>query len=272
MKRSHWVLVLTLALVTLMLAPTASADSPGKVEVCHQTASDAGGVPEWRLLSVSVKSLEQHVEHGDAIPGDEVPGSNDGARFDETCGVPVEGGEPGGEEPGGDEPGGEDPGNPGDPGSETVFAIAYSDLNQSGSYDSAVDVLIAKFIDGSGDGVPGAGDLIVTDRYPLEFGLGAFGQFGVTEHIATGATWTSTRCQVSTSAGTIAWNSSETVENYEERATMGMLSLFVDAQSSGVSDGIMATLGSPSQPMTGQTVTAPGSGDDLFLEIEVDCS
>lgn len=264
MKRSHWVPILAVALVTLMVAPVAAAEAPGKTEVCHRTAS---GSSEWRLIAVSTKSLNQHTEHGDGLPLEEVPGSNGERVFDDSCGLiavaPT------------------DPGDPGDPGedpseSETLFAIAYSDLDQDGAYDAGTDVLIAKFVDGPGpadDGVPGAGDVIVTDQYPMELGLGSFGDFGVTSHTVTSSSVSGTKCLVSTSLGSFIWDSSTTVDNYEERALLsGALSNFTDSHASGGSDVVRANPGSPSSPAIPMTTGDFDGVDDPFVEVETHCS
>ena len=256
MKRSHWVLALTSALVTLMVAPVASAETPGKVDVCHGPA-DASS--DWNLIAVSVRSLEQHIEHGDGLPLGDVPGSDGELTFDESCGVV---------------PG--DPGDPGDPpDSETVFAIAYSDLDQDGTYNPASDALIAKFVDGPSpfdDGIPGEGDLVVTDRYPTDITLGSLGDFGLTEHVVTGSSLTGARCMASASTDSFIWEKSTTVEGYEERAGSGELSFFRDSIATGGSDVVVAVTTSPSQPTTAVSTFAMDDAEDAFLEVELNCS
>ena len=254
MKRSHWITALTSALVTLLVAPVAAADSPGHVDICHAS----NGASVWNLQTVSTRSLDQHMGHGDGMPLGEVPGSEGSLYFDESCDVV---------------PG--DPDDPGDPGSETVFAIAYTDVDQDGSYDSAGDVLIAKFVDGpapADDGLPGAGDLIVTDQYPLDVGMSAFGVFGVTEHVVTGSTFTGTRCMAAASSGSFIWEKSTTLENYEESAGSGNLSFFRDSTANGGSDVLVTAAGSPSEPTTPVSVGAFDGADGPFVEVELACS
>ena len=66
---------------------------------------------------------------------------------------------------------------------ERVLAIAYTNVTDDGDYDEAVDVLIAKLVDTNDDGVPGAGDTIVTNQYPLSFDrVPQFGDFQITTH------------------------------------------------------------------------------------------
>jgi hypothetical protein len=195
------------------------------------------------------------------MPLGEVPGSEGSLYFDESCDVVP------------NDPG--DPGDPGDPpNEETVFAIAYSDLDQNGSFDPETDVLISKFIDGPGsdDGVPGAGDLIVTDQYPLDLGMGAFGAFGVTEHVVTGSSPTGTRCMAAASSGSFIWEKSTTLENYEESAGSGNLSFFRDSTASGGSDVVVAVTTSPSRPTVAVSPFRMDDTDDAFLEVELNCS
>lgn len=248
-------------MVMLMVAPIAAADSPGRADLCHLSS-------EWSLISVSVKSLDQHLEHGDGLPLGEVPESNGELTFDESCAVVAE--DPG--DPG--DPGG--PGDPGDPPSaETVFAIAYSDIDGTGAFDPAIDVLIAKFVDGPSpfdNGVPGAGDLIVTDRYPLALGVGSFGDFGVTSHTVSGASSTATRCMASSATGSFIWDSSSSLQNYEERSSSGAISFFRDSLTSGGSDAVVAVLGSPSAPGTPVNVGVFDGTDNSFLEVETNCA
>ena len=66
---------------------------------------------------------------------------------------------------------------------EGVLAIAYTNVTDDGDYDEADDVLIAKLVDTNEDGVPGAGDTIVTNQYPLSFDrVPQFGDFQITTH------------------------------------------------------------------------------------------
>jgi hypothetical protein len=63
---------------------------------------------------------------------------------------------------------------------QTVFAIAYSNLDGTPGF-GAGDVLISKLVDGNGDSVLNAGDLVVMGQYPTTFvptGPGDFAPFG----------------------------------------------------------------------------------------------
>lgn len=85
--RRWLVLALASALMggVLLVAPADARDKVLKVDVCHQTGNGS-----FRLINVSGNALDGHVGHGDALPGDEVPGMP-GFSFDEQC-VPVQAG------------------------------------------------------------------------------------------------------------------------------------------------------------------------------------
>jgi hypothetical protein len=56
-----------------------SASQAPKVDVCHAEANGS-----FHLIDVSGNALSAHLAHGDAQPGDAVPGVK-GKRFDEAC-------------------------------------------------------------------------------------------------------------------------------------------------------------------------------------------
>lgn len=56
-----------------------AAEPPDRVAVCHRS-----GTGEFRLIQVHVAALPAHLAHGDAQPGDDVPGNPD-RRFDDQC-------------------------------------------------------------------------------------------------------------------------------------------------------------------------------------------
>ena len=51
-----------------------------KVDVCHM---DEYGI--YNLINVEKKALQAHINHGDSIPGDLVPGSGNRFSFDDDC-------------------------------------------------------------------------------------------------------------------------------------------------------------------------------------------
>lgn len=73
-------LVLALALFVTVAAPrTLSAAPKGKVDVCH-----VEGNGSYHLIRINENALPAHLAHGNAQPGDPVPGMS-GYVFDETC-------------------------------------------------------------------------------------------------------------------------------------------------------------------------------------------
>lgn len=65
----------------LSLSSVSSAGPPAKIEVCHAT-----GAAGYRLIEISSAAEASHLAHGDALPGELVPGG-DGSYFDSDCGV-----------------------------------------------------------------------------------------------------------------------------------------------------------------------------------------
>jgi len=64
--------------LTLLIPAMASAQAT-KVNVCHVTGNGA-----YLLINVAARALPAHLAHGDARPGDSVPG-NAGYVFSDTC-------------------------------------------------------------------------------------------------------------------------------------------------------------------------------------------
>jgi len=67
-----------------------------------------------------------------------------------------------------------------------LLAVAFTDMNGDHLYDAG-DILIIALLDSSEDGVPGAGDTVVADQYPLDCSGSSFGNFGVTSLAVTSA-------------------------------------------------------------------------------------
>jgi hypothetical protein len=160
--------VLITAVTSLLVLglPALALAAPHKVDVCH-----INGKGRLRLINVAGAAVQSHLDHGDLVPGDAVPGI-DGYRLDAACSPePIE------------EP--EDtPDTPDTPDTEVMFAVAYTDIEpDDGFFNPLVDVLIAKFVDGNGNGVPDGGDRVVTNVYPtaLEAPFNHMA-FSITEH------------------------------------------------------------------------------------------
>ncbi len=157
-------LVTTVTCLLVLGLPAFAVAAPQKVDMCHRNGNGT-----FRLINIAQAAAQSHLDHGDAAPGDAVP-HKDGHRFDETCSSePIEDTED----------------------TEVLFAVAYTDIDpDDGDYDPAVDVLIAKFVDGNGNGVPDEGDTVVTNVYPTDF-TAPFNHvpFTVTEHTIHRATY-----------------------------------------------------------------------------------
>jgi hypothetical protein len=83
MKTSMYLVALLAGVMMSAIAPTPVVASPvGKVEICHH--SDTGGI--FRPLSVAAPAVSAHLDHGDGMPGGEVPGMA-GYVFGDGCGV-----------------------------------------------------------------------------------------------------------------------------------------------------------------------------------------
>jgi hypothetical protein len=167
---------------------------------------------------------------------------------------------------------------------ETIFAVAYTDINTAdGGYNPAVDVLIAKWVDDNGSGVADAGDKIITDQYPRDFGFSSFGTFGVTEHTVTGVLPTAgEQCgaEIGDPARVISFYSSsfgDLLEHFAEGDINAENSLWQDSTGEGISgpdnmDTLDVMTASPSQPQdTFLSTRLDDFADDPFLDIELDC-
>jgi hypothetical protein len=251
---------LTLLVFVSMLAvfgTTAAAkptDKPDKekVAICHYSADEA----TWELLLIGPKAAEQRLALGDGLPSQLVPGTDGEYVFDEYC-VPQ-------------------PVTP----PETIFAVAYGDVDTAdGDYNPAVDLMIAKFVDGEGtaaDGLPGVGDKLITNQYPTSFATTGFGTFNLTEHTITNV-FSATSSAMALQEGDQAWfrfynGEYGNHEFYHEYFVyMGPEdSMWVDGIASELEDKIEFVTGSPSQPQTSlSTITQPQGTDDAFIDVDI---
>lgn len=273
MRKSDRLTALATALVVVLLLPVAALATPDRQTVCHRTSNAAPDGHGWVLLEVSSKSLEGHLRHGDVAPGETLPGGA-GVRLDETCAPEVGPPSPPATEP---PPSPEPP-----PADEIVFAVAYSDVDQSSDvYNPDVDILIAKLVDGpdgAADGVVGPGDKIVTAQYPTDFGPSDFGDFVVTEHIVTTINaWSEYSCNVSSDDAMFVWSSGlGAFDLYQEWRGSDPWTRLLDKRSaaSTSADAIEVNSISPSEPVD-DGLALTGSNDPVdhtFIDVEAACS
>jgi len=161
---------------------------------------------------------------------------------------------------------------------ETIFAVAYTDINESdGGYNPAVDVLIAKLVDGpvaSPDGVIGVGDIVVTDRYPKAYDGSLFGVFLVNTHTVTSVIPpTSVELFVFAGDDLFRWNDGPPFDQYVEDVDDDT-TFFVDVHfdPGAGSEQLIADPGSPSSPDETSIFifNRPGQEtDDAFIDVEI---
>lgn len=266
MPGSDRLTALTAALIGVLLLPTAAFAAPERVSVCHQTAAAAPDARQWVQLEVNSRSLQHHLAHGDLTPGDVIPGTE--MYLDADC-VPQSA------------PATEPPSEPPET-EETVFAVAYSDMDPSSEvYNPETDVLIAKLIDGpdaAADGVVGPGDVVVTARYPKDFTPSEFGDFTVTEHTVTSINAMSEySCNVDVEDAFFVWSSGQGDFDLYQEWFMGlpMTRLHDKRTDAAMSDDeIQINSASPSQP-TDDGIDLVGSSEPLnhpFVEVEANCA
>lgn len=266
MPGSDRLTALTAVLIAVMLLPTAAFAAPERVSVCHRTSATMPDGREWVQLEVSSRSLQHHLAHGDLTPGEVIPGTD--THMDTDC-VPQP------------SPATEPPSDPPQT-SETVFAVAYSDMDPSSEvYNPETDVLIAKLIDGpddAADGVVGSGDVVITARYPKDFALSEFGDFTVTEHTVTSTNALNEySCNVDAGDALFVWSSGQgDFDLYQEWFTGLPMTRLHDKRTDAVlfDDEIQINSASPSQP-TDDGIDLLGSTEPLnhpFVEVEANCN
>lgn len=264
----------TLIAAAAMLAMAACAESPttpvgnvssfdalsggggggaDRVMVCHLDADfanpDEDG-PGWELLEVkNNRALEQHLAHGDGLPGGDVPGMA-GYAFDDAC-VPTA-----------TEP--------------KVFAVAYVDRDANdGGYQEGTDDLIAMLVDANRDGVISVGDEIVRGGYPLDFDATALGEFGGSSSPVE-FVWdlSSSDVLVGTGGTNAVWfNKGPTREFYFEETADEITDLHLrDDLTHALVESIQAVFdGGLSRPQTEVNLFRESlATDDAFLDVEID--
>lgn len=230
-----------------------SFDVVSKSVMCHRTTEGT-----YIRIVIAGTAVPAHRDHGDAGPGEAVPGPP-GMEFTETCDViPT-----------------------------TVFAIAYTDMDPDDGpgFKEGTDVLIAKLIDyndGSPDGLIGQGDRVILGRYPMDFGVAAFGDYGgVTVHRVTSVVteWCSTppsgECAVTVGVenGTVfAWQDAPYRDQYVEAFDGRGIVAMRDASWGLETDRIRADTGwgvHGSQPLQEASAERTLHSDEGFLDVDI---
>ena len=159
---------------------------------------------------------------------------------------------------------------------ELIFAVAYTDVDANdGGFNPTVDRLIAKLVDANNDGVPGAGDLVMTGEYPKDFQATTFGQFTVQQHAVTTVAFQSPEfCWVETDSGVFRWNHQDQfLEGYVEAALPlhDPASNITDGFETSADDHMRLNGGSPSQPTDTFSMLGFVSTDQAFMDVELNC-
>ncbi len=227
---------------------------------CTEDCGDAGKID---LIFVPQKVVGKHVGNpvhtydgvSDYLPGPagasgegDEDTSDDGVYVDDGCVIPDQ---------------------------ETIFAIAYTDVdpNDGDGYKEGVDVLIAKLVDANGSGAVDAGDAVVTDQYPTTFVDPAanLGNFTVTSHgVGLGLPFSNGVLVLgATFSTTFEWFKSDGFERYTEEANAPGTSIG-DSSDGVTADFIEVRQGSPSGPQTQVTsISGPSASDDQFIDVDL---
>jgi hypothetical protein len=157
-----------------------------------------------------------------------------------------------------------------------VLAIAYVNVDGVNGFTPSTDVLISKLVDTSGDKAPSAGDLVVSNRYPLTFDVGQLGTFQVTKHPVVSVDFASYRQVVVRDANATQYyfNSGAfgptTEETYREQLWNGMGVLIADYLVGPTPEYLIVNSIAPSAPDSPVDLTRnPGPGDDRFVDVDI---
>ena len=243
------VLGLMSLLATAVMVPTAVLAEAEKVDVCHLNI-----LGDWQVNSVSSngQAVQAHLNHGDALPGEAVPGMA-GYTFDDDCSAVAD--------------------------AVPLLALAYTEVDGIPGYDPAsTDVLIAQFEDVDMNGEPSVGDIVRTNRYPLDINAASFGTFQTTEHVITGVqstNYTSVGLLVVVNSNTgsdqtFFWIDESTLEQYGETGP-GFMGVVDGLAEPFVTDIVQVTVGgmTPSNPDTVVNVGQIRAGDQDFINVVI---
>jgi hypothetical protein len=159
---------------------------------------------------------------------------------------------------------------------ELIFAVAYTDVDANdGGYNPTVDRLIAKLVDANIDGVPSAGDLVITGEYPMDFEATTFGQFEVQQFaVTTVLAQSPEQCGVESDTGVFLWDHQDQfLERYLEAGLpfFDPSTAITDGFETAADDHIGLNAGSPSQPTDAFSIFGFDFTDQAFIDIELNC-
>lgn len=162
---------------------------------------------------------------------------------------------------------------PGDLLGESVCAPGYN--------PGSSDVLIAKFEDTNGDGSLGAGDRVVRNQYPLDFGPTGFGIFRSTSIVVSSASYNAAFNTLTafygdgtgtSPVGTFQFTVAPGLDEFQEfTVNQGGFVLIQDTTGPGGFgiDRIVAFSQSAGQPSTLVEVERLNETDDSFLDVDI---
>jgi hypothetical protein len=158
-----------------------------------------------------------------------------------------------------------------------TLAIAYSDMNGTGTYDTG-DVLISKLVDTNLDGMPGKYDTIFMGMYPTTFTpVGPavvrpdFEEWRERSHTVTSVERTDPDYLiVSSAAGGHRWTERTGTEAYsEDDGTGSDSSLVEDGRNGNTINYIWMNELSPSRPFDVYGISSGDSTDQPFVDVEL---
>lgn len=238
--RNAWklsvVAVMLLAGAFAVVGPASAGQT--KAAVCH-----VDGQNLFSVVEVADPAVQAHVDHGDALPGGDVPGMP-GYVFDQSCTPEI---------------------------AAAILAVAYTNRDVLAGYDPALDVLIAKLVDTHPGGAVSVGDTIITNQYPEDLAGTSFGSFQTTTHVVT-SVQSSSGGQIDVTAATgtfslaIGASTQGQRELYEEDSNAGTkisITKIEDFFGKCLSDDSLEVgTSSPSAPLSNVVKTAPCSDND----------
>lgn len=240
-------------------APTQAADANfgtrgALTTLCHWDAV----TQQFVVISVNENAVQPHLNHGDQL----VDADGDGYTAIGSCTGSM------------DDCDDLDPNvNPAQ-GCETVFAIAYSNLNgEDGFQEGSADVLISKLVDFNNDGVVSAGDKVITHQYPNNFIPDSFADFTVKEHVIDVVLGFSNHLVVVSTdeINIFQWyHDTGFQESYIEFIqSTPAISQIIDSLGIEYNDGILVGSNSPSAPSQSIYSTQPANYDHTFIDVDI---